>query len=356
MIHQIFPTKDATIYEGTSSLNTGLDQIVEIAQSIKSGSANTVSRILTQFDLTDVSASIVAGTITNPSYFLVLNAMEGSEVQLDYTLEAYPVSQSWEMGKGRKFNYPITTDAVNWTYRTSTEKWTTGSYVANTTGSYYRNTGGGTWYTNVSGSQRFNYASPDTRIDVTNIVNEWMSGSIENNGFIIMRPNSIESGNTPHGILKFFSNESHTIFLPKLQVAWDNQSFTTGSLTELTDESKIIYIKGLKKHLVVNSKTRVRVGGRAKYPARTFATSSAYLDIKFLPTTSYYSIKDTVTDEVIIPFDDNYTKLSCDANGNYFDIWTTGFLPERYYKIVIKVVTNGTEEYYDNGNYFKVVR
>lgn len=354
MIHQIFPIKDATIYEGTSSMNTGLDQILELDHNVSGG--NTVSRILMQFDLTDVSASISAGTITNPRYYLVLNAMEGTEVQLDYTLEVYPVSESWDMGTGKKFNYPITTDAVNWTYRTSTDIWITGSYAIDSTGSYYTNPGGGSWYTIASGSQRFNYTSPDTRIDVTNIVNQWISGSIVNNGFIIKRPTTIELGTQSYGNLKFFSMDSHTIFLPKLQVAWDNQLFVTGSLSELTDESKVIYVKGLQKNLKVNSKTRVRVAGRSKYPTRTFATSSSYLDIKYLPTTSYYSIYDTVTDEVIIPFDDNYTKLSCDTNGNYFDLWATGFLPERYYKIVIKVIGDGTEDYYDNGNYFKVVR
>ena len=35
-----------------------------------------------------------------------------------------------------------------------------------------------------------------------------------------------------------------------------------------------------------------------------------------------YAIKDVVTDEFIVPFEDNqgvsYTKLSCDSNSNYF--------------------------------------
>ena len=48
-----FPKIDATIYEGnvTSSINTGLDQILEINKNMNSaGSTIDVSRVLIQFD------------------------------------------------------------------------------------------------------------------------------------------------------------------------------------------------------------------------------------------------------------------------------------------------------------------
>jgi hypothetical protein len=360
MIHQIFSVQDATIYESNvlRDANTGLDQILEINKTVVPAGSNYVSRALLKFDLSEVSASIVAGTITNPRYYLALSAMEGTEIPLDYDLYAYPVSQSWEMGYGRRFNEPITTDGVSWVYRNNTDKWVTGSYVGNSTGSYDLNTGGGNWYTGsgFEASQSFNYASPDTRIDVTDIVNKWLDGTIPNDGFIVKRLDSDESSTEELGNLKFFSQESHTIYIPKLQVAWDNQSFQTGSLTALSTDNKVVYTKGLKKHIKNNSKVKIRIAGRPKYPQRTFATSSAYRDTEYLPSTTYYSVKDTVTEDTIIPFDDNYTKVSCDASGNYFDFWTSGFLPDRYYKFVFKVVDGAYEEYFDDGFYFKVVR
>jgi hypothetical protein len=361
MIHNIFSVQDATLYESNilRNANTGLDQILEIDKTVIPAGSNYVSRALLKFDLSDVSASIVAGAIaTSSRYYLSLSAMEGTEVPLDYDLYVYPVSQSWEMGSGRRFNEPLTTDGVSWVYRNNTDKWVTGSYVGNSTGSYDLNTGGGNWYTGsgYEASQSFNYASPDTRIDVTDIVNKWLNGTIPNDGFIVKRKDSDESSTTELGNLKFFSQESHTIYIPKLQVAWDNSSFVTGSLTALTADNKIVYTKGLKKHIKTNSKVKIRIAGRPKYPQQTFTTSSAYRDIEYLPSTTYYSVKDTVTEDTIIPFDDNYTKVSCDASGNYFDLWTTGFLPDRYYKFVFKVVDNAYEEYFDDGFYFKVVR
>tara|TARA_Y100001938_G_scaffold150087_2_gene239552 strand:- start:1178 stop:1522 length:345 start_codon:yes stop_codon:yes gene_type:complete len=114
-------------------------------------------------------------------------------------------------------------------------------------------------------------------------------------------------------------------------------------------------MKGLRAEYNEKGKERFRVVGRERYPERTFATSSEFQTIKYLPTSSYYSIRDAHTDEVLIPFDD-YTKLSCDANGNFFDLWMDSFQPERFYKIVYKVTYDNTTKYFDNDFSFKIVR
>ena len=81
----------------------------------------------------------------------------------------------------------------------------------------------------------------------------------------------------------------------------------------------------------------------------------------YLPSgSSYYSIKDTVTEETIIPFSDE-SKLSADVSSNYFNIWMNGLQPERYYRVLIKAVSgSGTTDevvhYYDDNFTFKVVR
>tara|TARA_B100001094_G_C17739249_1_gene580393 strand:+ start:354 stop:605 length:252 start_codon:yes stop_codon:yes gene_type:complete len=69
-------------------------------------------------------------------------------------------------------------------------------------------------------------------------------------------------------------------------------------------------------------------------------------DVKYLPSTTYYQIKDIVTGEVVVPFNDNYTKVSCDANGNYFNLNLTNFEYNRDYYIEIKTVRSGVVEYF----------
>ena len=51
-----------------------------------------------------------------------------------------------------------------------------------------------------------------------------------------------------------------------------------------------------------------------------------------------------------------YTKIECDSNGNYFDMWFNTLQPERYYRFVFRVDSDGLEKYYDNGYYFKLIR
>ena len=118
----------------------------------------------------------------------------------------------------------------------------------------------------------------------------------------------------------------------------------------------ILYVKNLGTEYKESSKGKIRVYGRERFPERTFSTTSNYKLVKYLPTTTYYSVVDADTEQVIIPFDTNYTKLSCDSSGNYFNFWFNGLQPERFYKFVFRVDQNGTTKYFDDNFYFKVVR
>ena len=60
-----------------------------------------------------------------------------------------------------------------------------------------------------------------------------LSGSKTNDGFIIKRGSTEESGSTKYGSSKFFSNDTHTIYVPTLEVRWDDSSFVTGSQVNL---------------------------------------------------------------------------------------------------------------------------
>lgn len=255
---------------------------------------------------------------------------------------------------------------------------------------------GGTWYTssytgqyNVSSSFDLKYETKDLRIDVTDLVNnQILSSSVyPNNGFILKREHiptseslftkfdpatatgSDEHNNVEFGNLKFFSKETHTVYPPKLEVEWDDSQWNTGSLEPLssTDLERLkIYFKGIRPEYKEKSKVKFRVVGRELYPTRGFDTTPAALNVKYLPSGSrsleqgtYYSIYDSNTDEVITQFSTG-SIVSCDAQGNYFNVDMNAFQPERYYKLLIKVVSGSgadqTSMIYDEGFEFKVVR
>jgi hypothetical protein len=81
-----------------------------------------------------------------------------------------------------------------------------------------------------------------------------------------------------------------------------------------------------------------------------------YTSPKYLPQTSYYSIKDVKSDTVVVDFDTNYTKISADTQGSYFDVYMNGLEPERYYKLLIKTVISGSTLVFDNEYFFKVLQ
>jgi len=231
--------------------------------------------------------------------------------------------------------------------------------VQSTEASFFKNEGGGTWYTsslsNTKVSQTFTKYTSDLNVDVTDYVNDWISGSRPNNGFIIKRPLTQESGSVRYGSSQFFSNETHTIYVPTLEVKWDDSSFVTGSLSALTADDIMIYPKTLLSEYKESSRARIRIVGRERYPQRSFADSNPFTTIKYLPQNTYYQVRDVETNLVLIPYDTTYTKVSCDSTGNYFDFWFNTLQPERFYQFEFRVDRGGNKQYFD-GNVFKVVR
>ncbi len=98
-----------------------------------------------------------------------------------------------------------------------------------------------------------------------------------------------------------------------------------------------------------------KINCRPQYPTRVFQTSSIYTTNYYLPTASYYAIKDLDTNEFIFNFDDTYTKISADTVGSYFTIYMNGLEPERYYQILLKVVLNGETIILGDNYYFKII-
>ena len=204
------------------------------------------------------------------------------------------------------------------------------------------------WLTGSSASQTFSYQSADITMDVLTPIQAWISGSIPNNGLILKHDSELENDTEDYGQLKFFSKETNTIYQPKLRIGWDDSTYTTGSLTELTSDDIHVTFKRLKTSYKRGSKPTIRVFAREKYPLKTYTNTYSYTDVKYLPTTTYYQIKDIVTGEVVVPFDDNYTKVSCDANGHFFKLNLTNWEINRDYYIEIKINRNGVIEYFED--------
>lgn len=359
-------SKDASIYLQQPFQNTGLDEILEVSK-VYYGNIKDVSRALIKFDFNKVEELISTDKIELDEVRLILKETESNEIPLNYTIFAHPISGSWEMGIGSRFDN-ITTEGVNWKYREGGSRvdWLNSIELAVGSDSAPNDGTGGTWYTLVSSSQNFEYQTADLNIDVKNIVEVWLSGTLPNEGFIIKYPTELEGFVTEigqddvdtndYGQLKFFSKETNTIHQPKVRIGWDDQIFETGSLHPLQSGNPVVRIKNLKTEYKVNTTAVFRVVGRDKFPLKTFTNKFPYGDTSnYLPIETHYQIRDFLSNDVIIPFGE-YSKVSCDENGNFITLDFTNWEVDRVYKIDFKIVIDGVEYYFDNDYTFKLIK
>lgn len=357
-----YPLEDATLYEGSSSMNTGLDQILEVRKDVSDGGASVnVSRIVMKFDLAEVSSSIHQGLIppiaSGSKFYLNLKDAGSVGLETSQSLKAYSLRQSWLMGRGKKLSRPLIEEGASWDYYNG--KTEGGQWSGSVDGT------GGWWHTGSLDSASYDFSHTnldnDVRMDVTNIVGTWLGGTRTNYGFIIKRSGSVgnddietdEGSSDSLGHLKFFSRDTNTIYVPTLEAQWNDAVWHTSSLAELNGrelDDVVVNITNLNHKYAPNSKVRIRVQGRPAYPILTNSPSaSVYTKAKYLPSGSQYSIVDSVTEDVIVPFGSG-SFISCDSRGNYMDVWFKNFQPERSYKFLFKVVSGSEGSFIETRN------
>ena len=371
-VYKIFPTKDSTIYSRYPKRNTGLDSILEVSADYAT-STPQVSRYLIQFDQTSIN-SIFNDKISDSVYQINLKnyICNISNLNLDTTLEVYATSGSWGMGTGHFNDTPETQNGCNWKYKSyeGEGEWTTSNFSTYVTASYGQETGGGTWYTgsslelNVTQSQVYSYNSnKDLNVNVTNILRNWYSasnslGGFPNDGFMVKLSKNDEfiANRNEQPNIKFYSVDTNTIYPPELQFQWDDRIYATSSaIPTITTTDIVATLDNNPGTFKRDSIHKFKINCRPQFPTRVYQTSSLYTQRNYLPTSSYYAIKDLDTNEFVISFDDIYTKLSADDSSNYFTLYMNGLEPERYYKILLKIVLEGETIILDDNYYFKII-
>ena len=234
--------------------------------------------------------------------------------------------------------------------------------------------GGGNWYTgsnvglDVIQEKVFSYGQGiDLNIDVTDTVKTWYTNSLasntkgfSNNGFLVKQSSSKEFVNNRNtqATFRYFSIDTNTIYPPALNLMWNDYNFTTGSVKQsvLATQESFVNIYNNSGTYYSESVPRLRISAIPKYPDIVFQTASLYTNNHYLPyTSSFYAIKDTDTNEYVVPFSDPYTKISADEISSYFDVEMAGLEPERYYTILIKSTVGGTVKVFDEDIMFKVI-
>lgn len=386
MFKIIYPSADSTLYEAKPTYNTGIDEILEVGKhlTVAVTSSYSLSRSLIKFDMSDVSAALTKydKTVNDCKFMLQLYTTHAKNLPSSFTIDVNVVGQDWTNGTGYLNVDTAIIDGCSWNQpKSGSYSWISSSQDTNMpVGStlYISGSGkGGSWLyesgsANQSGSvtlysQSFDDSNlndtsvrpTDINIDVTNAVKLWISGSggytVPNYGFILKYSDDNESDAAVGGYVRFFSRDTHTIYVPRLLMYFDKSSFSTGSLDPIDSNSFAVYTK-LKKSYKDEEVTKIRLYGRDKYPQKSPTNTFPMQTIKYIPSSSLYSVLDAATDEVIVPYDSTYTKVSCDSTSNFIYLDMSGLMPERYYKLEFKIVDGFLEEYIDDKLFFKVTR
>jgi hypothetical protein len=385
-VYKIFPYQDTSLYSMYPTMNTGIDPINQISNlNFAIDTQPSVARTLIQFDSDEID-----DTITN-----IIQDSESFEARLrcyiataqgiveSSTVEVWPIAVGgatgeleWNMGTGTYLDQPLTTDGACWEspFFANGNQWPINvpDNYGTPTGSYntkYASVGGGAWYTasTAPGSSQFAISTSftprsdkDLNIPVTDIVKAWTGSYLPNHGFLLKWETYAEfNPNTMvQPVMQYYSVDTNTIYPPELEFRWDDSSWDTGSsaTTVLNEQNMYISLAENPGVFFSESINRFRLNVRPKYPKREFVTGSLYTKQYYLPSASaWYAVKDLDTNEFVVDFDNNYTKVSADATSSYFDLYMNGFEPERYYQVLVKVNAGDSTTIYDNEYYFKIV-
>jgi hypothetical protein len=241
---RIYPLKQNTIASGVyRRYNSSQNPICDLwfGGGEYSNTTNSISRHLVYFDLTKLINEIQQvniNTALTVSYRLKMtNAVPGDKVlerdkssagnkksvASSYDLVVFSVNKHWDEGRGLnllKDHYLVKAAETytfsgysNWDQATFLEAWDEpGIYTIPSASSVF------------SFYQHFEKGDEDINVDITPMVNAWLSGALENHGLGIAFRDDYESiTSDTRYIASFFTNKTNFSYKPHLEVIYDEQ-------------------------------------------------------------------------------------------------------------------------------------
>lgn len=321
MIHLLTASKDASVYERYPTKNTGFDEILTISKAYDADNLSDIARTFIAFDVDSLPTYVTASSVT-----LNLKLTQPESLPIDFSIYAYAVTESWNMGIGT-FYGTTDTASINWNNQPSVN------------------------FT-VSGSKSFTYQTlGDLNMDVKRIYNYWTGSS--NYGLRLSYRTSVEDSGDEYGYLRYHSKETNTFRQPYLIIGWDDQYYITGSLPLVSNKEMVVKTKDLKNGYLVGKVNKINLVVRERFPLKTYTSGYAYESSSALPPTSYYSIVDTITKNTIVGFSE-YTKINCDGTGSYVKFDTSNYPTNRPLQLRFMVDRDGMYEYYEDDLTFTI--
>jgi hypothetical protein len=268
-IKRYFAEQDTTItnayasnlrIRGTGS-NMGASDVLETFSIYGQQNSSSVekSRILLQFPLTEVSSDRTAGNLPASGsvkfYLRLFNAEHPFTLPTNFTMSVHAVSSSWREGLGLDMEEYSDSDFCNWVASSYSDSaatevaWTSQGGDYHITGPYDKDTANGNmpFYQTL-----FKDGTEDLELNVTAMVEEWLSGRQSNYGFGIFLSSSFEDGSKARSYYtkKFFGRGTEFFFKrPTIEARWDSSKkdnrgnfYFSSSLASQANNLNTIYL------------------------------------------------------------------------------------------------------------------
>lgn len=320
-IIKLLPTKDASIYSYLPDKNTGLDEILDVGVSQLE---NSVTRSLISFD--SGSIALKKANVTGSYYeSMKIYFCNAHTLPSEYSVQLKElVDNNWSNGIDKLTNGNSDTTGITWN-KYSASYLPTERLITENSYTVYSDKD---LNFNLSGSTAYSYS-----IQFKNDL-------------------SIKSGST--FLLNLYSKDTHTIYQPYYELKYDDSTYLNSLSGSVITTEPYVSLANNPFKLFEGHKYRINVSCREKFPSRTFQKVAQYNIKKYLPSTTYYAIRDLKSDFYVVDFDTNYTKVSLDSVGNFFIFDTTNLQTNRFYTIDIKTIVNGSEYIFKDDLYFKI--
>jgi len=222
MFYRIYPSKDTYItnYQLRNIQRTGsnfgaseilhLHKLCGVSGSAGVSASSSFAHILTRFDIGEIESLIASGEAQygNIRFFLKMSdARHDQTLPTSFDVEVQALDKDWDEGKGRDVDSFSDLGVANWVKAKSNVYWTS--------------PGGDT--VGVIANTHFDDGHEDLEVEVTDIVQQWISYNVNNNGVMIKISSSQEADNNDYYVKMFHGRE--TFFKdkrPHLEARWDN--------------------------------------------------------------------------------------------------------------------------------------
>jgi len=293
-----------------SLANMGESDILQVFSVVGQATSSSLelTRILTKFPVSTIVSDRTAGTLPasgSTNFILKLsNAAHGQTTPTKFNLTIQPVSRSWEEGYGLDMENYSNLGASNWISASTGVAWTTA---------------GGDYLTSSNYNAYFADGDEDLEVDITDLVEQWIDGTISNYGVGIHLTSSEENSSRSYYIKMFFARGSEFYYKrPYIEARWNsavtddrNEFIISSSLLPAEDNLNTLYFYNKFRGKFVNvpavgtgsvyvsmySGTTAPVGSRLPLQGGVYVVTGGYV------STGVYSASVAVSTPVKYLFD-----------------------------------------------------